>query len=166
MSPIRKAYSEIRQKEVISGRFPIAKSELAQCCLRDGGPIKHFRPAQQSRNEHVLRFRSWLRISRKIFAFFFVAFLYITDSTKFLQCLLFTDSRSQLQHSDTSTKSVKRRKHRKWRGKIKPSMGVGIYCRMLHSFGSLSVRQPVFGKNCSPRAETDCINYIRGRNQF
>ena len=98
--------------------------------------------------------------------FFFVSFLYITDSTKFLQCLLFTDSRSQLQHSDTSTKSVKKRKHRKWRGKIKPSMGVGIYCRMLHSFGSLSVRQPVFGKNCSPRAETDCINYIRGRNQF
>ena len=24
----------------------------------------------------------------------------------------------------------------------------------------------VFGKNCSPRAETDCINYLRGRNQF
>ena len=31
------------------------------------------------------------------------------------------------------------------------SLAVGIYCRMLHSFGSLSVRQPVFGKNCSQR---------------
>ena len=36
---IWKAYSDIRQKEVISGRFPITKSELARCCLRDEGPI-------------------------------------------------------------------------------------------------------------------------------
>ena len=51
---------------------------------------------------------------------FFPLLTYNTDSTKFLRCLLFTDGRSQLQHSDTSTKSVKRRmlKHRKWRGKI------------------------------------------------
>ena len=34
-----KAHSDIRQKEVISGRFPITKSELARCCLRDEGPI-------------------------------------------------------------------------------------------------------------------------------
>ena len=34
---------------------------------------------------------------------------YITDSNKFLRCLLFTDGRLQLQYSDTSTKSVKRR---------------------------------------------------------
>ena len=34
-----KAYSDIRQREVISGRFPITKSELARCCLRDEGPI-------------------------------------------------------------------------------------------------------------------------------
>ena len=34
-----KAYSDIRQKEVISSRFPITKSELARCCLRDEGPI-------------------------------------------------------------------------------------------------------------------------------
>ena len=42
------------------------------------------------------------------------------NSKKFLRCLLFTDGRLQLQHSNTSTKSVKRRilKHRKWRGKI------------------------------------------------
>ena len=40
---------------------------------------------------------------------FFSLLTYITDSTKFLRCLLFTDGRSQLQHSDTSTKSVKRR---------------------------------------------------------
>ena len=69
-----KAYSDIRQKEVISGRFPITKSELALCCLRDEGPIYHIRPAKQSRNEHLLRFRSWLRISVKIFAFFSVAY--------------------------------------------------------------------------------------------
>ena len=37
--PRGKAYSDIRQKEVISGRFPITKSELARCCLRDEGPI-------------------------------------------------------------------------------------------------------------------------------
>ena len=51
---------------------------------------------------------------------FFPLLTYITDSKKFLRCLLFTDGRLQLQHSDTSTKSVKRRmlKHRKWRGKI------------------------------------------------
>ena len=40
---------------------------------------------------------------------FFSLLTYITDSTKFLRCLLFMDGRSQLQHSDTSTKSVKRR---------------------------------------------------------
>ena len=34
-----KAHSDIRQKEVISGRFPITKSELARCCLRDEGPV-------------------------------------------------------------------------------------------------------------------------------
>ena len=34
-----KAYSDIRQKEVVSGRFPITKSEFARCCLRDEGPI-------------------------------------------------------------------------------------------------------------------------------
>ena len=34
-----KAHSNIRQKEVISGRFPITESELARCCLRDEGPI-------------------------------------------------------------------------------------------------------------------------------
>ena len=51
---------------------------------------------------------------------FFSLLTYITDSAKFLRCLLYTDGRSQLQYSDTSTKSVKRRmlKHRKWRGKI------------------------------------------------
>ena len=38
----------------------------------------------------------------------------------FLRCPLLMDDRSQLQHGDTSTKSVKRRmlEHRKWRGKI------------------------------------------------
>ena len=40
---------------------------------------------------------------------FFSLLTYITDSTKFLRCLLFTDGRSQLQHSDTSTKPVKRK---------------------------------------------------------
>ena len=40
---------------------------------------------------------------------FFPLLTYITDSKKFLRCLLFMDGRSQLQHSDTSTKSVKRR---------------------------------------------------------
>ena len=35
----RKAHSDIRQKEVISGRFPITKSELARCCHRDEDPI-------------------------------------------------------------------------------------------------------------------------------
>ena len=39
MTKSGKAYSDIRQKEVISGRFPITKSELARCCLRDEGPI-------------------------------------------------------------------------------------------------------------------------------
>ena len=34
-----KAYSEIRQKEVILGKFPITKYELTRCCLRDEGPI-------------------------------------------------------------------------------------------------------------------------------
>ena len=76
MTKSGKAYSDIRQKEVISGRFPITKSELARCWLRDEGPISHIRPAKQSRNEHVLRFRSWLRISVKIFAFFTVVYLY------------------------------------------------------------------------------------------
>ena len=40
---------------------------------------------------------------------FFPLLTYITDSNKFLRCLLFTDGRLQLQHSNTSTKSVKRR---------------------------------------------------------
>ena len=40
---------------------------------------------------------------------FFPLLTYITDSKKFLRCLLFTDGRLQLQYSDTSTKSVKRR---------------------------------------------------------
>ena len=40
---------------------------------------------------------------------FFPLLTYITDSKKFLRCLLFMDGRSQIQHSDTSTKSVKRR---------------------------------------------------------
>ena len=35
---------------------------------------------------------------------FFPLLTYITDSKKFLRCLLFTDGRLQLQHSDTSTK--------------------------------------------------------------
>ena len=39
LSKNRKAHSDIRQKEVISGRFPITKSELARCCLRDEDPI-------------------------------------------------------------------------------------------------------------------------------
>ena len=54
------------------------------------------------------------------YCFFFSLLTFITDSTKFLRCLPFTDGRLQLQHSNTSTKSVKRRilKHRKWRGKI------------------------------------------------
>ena len=40
---------------------------------------------------------------------FFPSLAYITDSKKFLRRLLFTDGRLQLQYSDTSTKSVKRR---------------------------------------------------------
>ena len=40
---------------------------------------------------------------------FFPLLTFITGSQKFLRCLLFTDGRLQLQHSDTSTKSVKRR---------------------------------------------------------
>ena len=59
-------------------------------------------------------------LSARYLLFFFSLLTYITDSKNFLRCLLLTDGRSQLQHSDTSTKSVKRRmlKHRKWRGKI------------------------------------------------
>ena len=41
---------------------------------------------------------------------FFPLLTYITDSKKFLRCLLFTDGRLQLQHSNTSTKSVKTEK--------------------------------------------------------
>ena len=41
---------------------------------------------------------------------FFPLLTYITDSNKFLRCLLFTDGRLQLQHSNTSTKSVKTEK--------------------------------------------------------
>ena len=41
---------------------------------------------------------------------FFSLLTFITDSTKFLRCLLFTDGRLQLQHSNTSTKSVKTEK--------------------------------------------------------
>ena len=40
---------------------------------------------------------------------FFPLLTYITDSKKFLRCLLFTDGRSHLQHSDTFMKSGKRR---------------------------------------------------------
>ena len=47
-----------------------------------------------------------------------------------------------------------------------PSLGVGIFCRMLHFFSSLSVWQLVFRKNCRPSIETDYINYIQGRKQF
>ena len=61
---------------------------------------------------------------------FFSLLTFITDSTKFLRCLLFTDGRLQLQHSDTSTKSVKRRmlKHQRssrvdlwWRNPSSPN---------------------------------------------
>ena len=38
------------------------------------------------------------------YLYFFPLLTYITDSKKFLRCLLFTDGRLQLQHSDTSTK--------------------------------------------------------------
>ena len=62
---------------------------------------------------------------------FFPLLTYITDSKKFLRCLLFTDGRLQLQHSDTSTKSVKRRmlKHQRssrvdfwWRNPSSPDV--------------------------------------------
>ena len=42
---------------------------------------------------------------------FFPLLTYITDSKKLLRCLLFTDGRLQLQHNDTSTKSVKTEKN-------------------------------------------------------
>ena len=43
------------------------------------------------------------------YLYLFSLLTYIADSRKFLRCLLFTDGRSQLQHSNTSTKPVKRR---------------------------------------------------------
>ena len=102
------AYSEIRQKEVISGRFPITKSELPRCCARDKALFCIFDPHDSVEtniylvfaHDFVLALRFWI---------FFSLLTYITDSTKFLRCFLFTDGRSQLQHSDTSTNSVKRR---------------------------------------------------------
>ena len=71
---------------------------------------------------------------------FFSLLTYITDSTKFLRCLLFTDGRSQLQHSDTSTKSVKRRmlKHQRssrvdfwWRNPSSPDVVMKALFRIL-----------------------------------
>ena len=61
---------------------------------------------------------------------------YITDSRKFLQCLLFTDGRSQLQRYDISTKSVKRRmlKHRKWCFKYEPSSHEIRHCEQKYLF--------------------------------
>ena len=49
---------------------------------------------------------------------FFPLLTYMTDSTKYIWRLLFTDGRSQLQRNDIFTKSVKRRilKHRKSSG--------------------------------------------------
>ena len=102
------AYSEIRQKEVISGRFPITKSEHPRCCARDKALFSIFDPHDSVEtniyfvfaHDFVLALRFWI---------FFSLLTYITDSTKFLRCFLFTDGRSQLQHSDTSTNSVKRR---------------------------------------------------------
>ena len=87
----------------------------------------------------MLRFRSWLRISVKIFAFF-PLLTHITDSQKFLRCLLFTDGRLQLQHSDTSTKAVKRRmlKHLRssrvdfrWRNPSSPDVVMKALYRIL-----------------------------------
>ena len=111
--------TDIRQKEVISGRFLITKSELAQCCLRVEGPIQHIRPAKQSRTNTCFVFAHDF-VSGVRYFLFFSLLTFISDSTKFLQCLLFTDGQLQPQHSNTFTKSVKRRilKHRKWRGKI------------------------------------------------
>ena len=43
------------------------------------------------------------------YLYYFPLLTYITDK-KFLRCLLFTDGRLQLQHSNTSTKSVKTEK--------------------------------------------------------
>ena len=77
----------------------------------------------QSRVETNMCFvfaHDFVAAARYIYIFFFSLLTYITDSTKFLRCLLLTDGRSQLQHSDTSTTSAKRMmlKHRKWKGKI------------------------------------------------
>ena len=71
---------------------------------------------------------------------FFPLLTYITDSQKFLRCLLFTDGRLQLQHSDTSTKSVKRRmlKHQRssrvdfwWRNPSSPDVVMKALFRIL-----------------------------------
>ena len=71
---------------------------------------------------------------------FFSLLTYIADSTKFLRCLLFTDGRSQLQHSDTSTKPVKRRmlKHQRssrvdfwWRNPSSPDVVMKALFRIL-----------------------------------
>ena len=71
---------------------------------------------------------------------FFSLLTYIADSTKFLWCLLFTDGRSQLQHSDTSTKPVKRRmlKHQRssrvdfwWRNPSSPDVVMKALFRIL-----------------------------------
>ena len=66
------------------------------------------------------------------YSWLFFSFLTcIADYPKFLRCLLFTDDRSQLQHSDTSTKPVKRRmlKHQRsyrvdfrWRNPSSPDV--------------------------------------------
>ena len=67
---------------------------------------------------------------------FFPLLTYITDSQKFLRCLLFTDGRLQLQHSDTSTKSVKRRmlKHqRSSRLIINRDGSIRVSCSRLHA---------------------------------
>ena len=71
---------------------------------------------------------------------FFPLLTYITDSKKLLRCLLFTDGRLQLQHSDTSTKSVKRRmlKHQRssrvdfwWRNPSSPDVVMKALFRIL-----------------------------------
>ena len=71
---------------------------------------------------------------------FFPLLTYITDSKKFLRCLLFTDGRLQLQHSNTSTKSVKRRmlKHQRssrvdfwWRNPSSPDVVMKALFRIL-----------------------------------
>ena len=71
---------------------------------------------------------------------FFPLLTYITDSKKLLRCLPFTDGRLQLQHSDTSTKSVERRmlKHQRssrvdfwWRNPSSPDVVMKALFRIL-----------------------------------